>query len=67
MISITDKKYTLNAEYGVSHELEIHYVLISFSLFFTLSTIQQFIKMLKMNTKRNKDHRITHCTAVCHI
>jgi len=48
------------------NKLEMYYVLV-FSFDFTLSTIQQFIKMLRMNTKGNKDHKITHATAVCPV
>lgn len=66
MISITGKKCTLNAEYGVSNIFEINYVLISF-FFFPLSVIQQFISMLKMNTKRNKHDKIAYTTTVCHL
>lgn len=61
MIGITGKKYALNAE-------QIGDVLCaSFFLFFILSTIQQFIKMLRMTTKGNKDRKIMHPTAVCHV
>ena len=52
MIGVIGKKYAFNAE-------QIGDVLCaSFFFYFTLSTIQQFIKTLRMNAKGNTDQKV---------